>query len=350
MGLEGFSMPEASRECAQRAGFARVGDNAEVPEQPCAYTRLVGASILLTVLRGFLMGSADVVPGVSGGTVALVLGFYQRLVASVKAGSSALGRFARLQIPEGIAWLRRVEWLFLVPLLAGIALAIATLASLIETQLNDHPVEVAALFLGLVASSVIVAWRHLRRRDPARLAVMVAVAAALFVALGLRGGTSEDSVAQATDPAVWAYFLAGAVAICAMILPGISGSLILVLLGMYGPVLDAVTDHRFGLLGVFLVGATLGLALFSQLLHWALAHHHDTVMAALIGLMLGSTRVLWPWPNGLNSTQLGAIDGSVPAALTLAIIGLVAVLAVNELAMRREDAIEAAEVSEAPAS
>ena len=293
-------------------------------------------AVLGTVVRGFLMGTADVVPGVSGGTVALVLGFYERLIDSVKAASSALGRFVRLEFGGGVDWLARVEWLFLVPLLAGIGLAIATLAGVLEMQLEEHPVEVAALFLGLVTSSILVVWRLLERRDPVRLAVMIGVGAVLFLALGLRDGTSEATVSQASDPALWTFFLSGAIAICAMILPGISGSLILVLLGMYGPLLDAVTGRELGLLGVFLVGATIGLALFAQLLHWALEHHHDTMMAALIGLLIGSTRVLWPWPNGLDGTSLGAPDGSVPAAAALGALGVVSVLAVHQLARRRE--------------
>ncbi len=293
-------------------------------------------AVLGTVVRGFLMGTADVLPGVSGGTVALVLGFYERLIDSVKAASSALGRFVRLEFGGGVDWLARVEWLFLVPLLAGIGLAIATLAGVLEMQLEEHPVEVAALFLGLVISSILVVWRLLERRDPVRLAVMIGVGAVLFLALGLRDGTSEATVSQASDPALWTFFLSGAIAICAMILPGISGSLILVLLGMYGPLLDAVTGRELGLLGVFLVGATIGLALFAQLLHWALEHHHDTMMAALIGLLIGSTRVLWPWPNGLDGTSLGAPDGSVPAAAALGALGVVSVLAVHQLARRRE--------------
>ena len=175
---------------------------------------------------------------------------------------------------------------------------------------------------------------------------MVLVGAIVFVAMGLRGGTSEDSVSQATDAAVWAYFLSGSLAICAMILPGISGSLILVMLGMYGPVLDAVTNREFGLLGVFLVGATLGLALFSQLLHWALERHYDTVMAVLIGLMIGSTRVLWPWPNGLDDTGLGAPDGAVVSTTLLVVFGVVLVLAVNEVALRLEGRTTVQEIDE----
>ena len=280
------------------------------------------------------MGAADVVPGVSGGTIALILGIYERLIGSVRAGSSALGRLARLDIDAAADWLRRVEWSFLVPLLAGIGLAVFALASLIETQLDDHPIEVAALFLGLVSGSVIVAWRILRNRDLSRLLVLVVVGVGVFVALGMRAGTTEETVSQTADPALLAYFLSGAIAICAMILPGISGSLILVLLGVYTPVLDAVTDREISVLVVFLIGATLGLALFSQLLHRALERHRDTVMAALIGLMLGSTRVLWPWPNGLDGTRLSAPDEAIPAAIALAIVGFAAVFAISEIAAR----------------
>ena len=314
------------------------------------YTPGMTIDVLATVARGFLMGAADVVPGVSGGTVALVFRFYGRLVASVKAGSSALGRFARLDIPSGTSWLGRVEWTFLMPLLAGILLAAATLASVIDTQLQDHPIEMAALFLGLVASSILVAWRLIEQRDASRMLVMAAVGATLFVLLGLREGTSEEGVSQSADPAVWAFFFSGAVAIWAMILPGISGSLILVMLGMYRPVLDAATDRELGLLAVFVVGAALGLALFSQLLHWALDRHYDTVMAALIGLMAGSTRVLWPWPNGLDDTSLGAPDEAIAPAIALIVVGLVLVIVVNELALRIERRAATSVADEAAAS
>ncbi len=280
------------------------------------------------------MGAADVVPGISGGTVALVLGIYRRLVDALRSGSAALGRFVRGDLDGGLELVKRVEWVFILPLLAGMVFAIASLANLIETQLDDHPIEIAALFLGLVASSILVAWRLLERRDPPRLLTMVAVGAVAFVLLGLRDGTSEDSVGQVDDAAFWAFFLSGAVAISAMILPGISGSLILVMIGMYSPVLDAVTGRDALPILVFVAGATLGLALFSQVLHWALHHHYDSVMAALIGLMFGSTRVLWPWPEGLDGTTLGSPDGSIPAAVTLAILGSLVVLAINTVALR----------------
>lgn len=287
-----------------------------------------------SIARGFLMGAADVVPGVSGGTIALVVGIYERLLESIRSGSSALGSVLRLDWRRALAWAAKVEWGFILPLLAGIALAILTLAGLIESQLEENPVQLAALFLGLVAGSVVVAWRMLRRRDPARLLIMLATAVAVFVLLGVRRGTSEDAVAQLDDAALWVFFASGAVAICAMILPGISGSFILVILGMYGPVLAAVNDRDLLPVAAVGLGAVVGLALFSQLLHWALQHHHDSVLAALIGLMAGSVRVVWPWPDGVDSTALGAPDEAVLVSAVLAAVGLVAVIAIHALSER----------------
>lgn len=290
----------------------------------------------LNVARGFLMGAADVVPGVSGGTVALVLGIYRRLVASIKAGSSGLGAIVRWRPSEITRHLGSVEWRLVVPLLIGIGLAILLLAGIIERQLHDRPIQMAALFLGLVAGSVVVAWRLLTVRDLPRLAVVAGVGLIVFWVLGLRGGTTADAVGQVGDPALWGFFGAGAVAIWAMILPGISGSFILVLLGMYGPTLSAVNDRDFGILVVFTLGAVIGLAFFSQLLHWLLTTHHDTVMAGLIGLMLGSIRVLWPWPGGVESTTLGAPDRLVLVSVALALAAFFVVVVINEAAIRHE--------------
>jgi putative membrane protein len=296
--------------------------------------------------RGFLMGAADIVPGVSGGTVALVLGFYQRLVASIRAGSSALGRLIRFDIAGFRRWLAAVEWSFLVPLLVGILLAIIALAGVIERLLHDYPIEMAALFLGLIAGSIVIVWQLLTKRDAKRLGIMVVVGLTVFFLLGLREGTSEETVSQFTEPELWAFFVAGAIAICAMILPGVSGSFLLVMLGMYGPVLGAVNDRDIGTLLVFLIGATVGLALFSQGLHWALRDHYDSVMAALIGLMIGSIRVLWPWPDGLNTTSLGAPDRNIASAILIAVIACAVVLAINGLAKRTEHRTTADEVDE----
>ncbi|MCL1692858.1 MAG: DUF368 domain-containing protein [Actinomycetia bacterium] len=284
-----------------------------------------------SLFRGFLMGAADIVPGVSGGTIALVLGMYERLIASVRAGSSALGAFLRLDFSGGVAWLRKVDWYFILPLGAGIGLAIITLAHLLERLLHDHAVVMAALFLGLVAGSAVIAWKLLTVRDMRRVAIIAGVALTVFVLLGLNESTSSETAAQISDPAMWAFFGSGAIAICAMILPGISGSFILVMLGMYGPLLSAVTSRDFGSLIVFMIGAVIGLALFSQVLHRALRDHYNTVMAALIGLMLGSLRVLWPWPLGVDSTALHAPGSDALAALAVAVSAFALVLGIEIL-------------------
>lgn len=293
-------------------------------------------TLFLTTVRGFAMGAADIVPGVSGGTIALVLGIYERLVASIRAGSSALGHLAKGDLAGFRRWMVTVEWLFILPLGVGILLAVITLAKLIEHLLTDQPVLMASIFLGLVAGSVVVAIRLLKRPSAIHAWIVVGVGIVVFVLLGLRGGTSEDSVGQIADPALWAFFVAGAVAICAMILPGVSGSFLLVVLGMYGPVLAAVTDRNFLSLGVFLVGAVIGLALFSQILDRALRSHHDVMLATLIGLMAGSVRVLWPWPLGVDSTDLGAPDGDVLVAVVAAVIGFVFVVVVARAAQELE--------------
>lgn len=299
--------------------------------------------IPFSVLRGFFMGAADIVPGVSGGTIALVFGIYERLVASIKDGSSALGAALRLDLRTARGWLVAVEWRFILPLLGGIGIAVLLLAGVIEHQLDTNPIEMSALFAGLVAGSIVVAWQLLGHRDAPRMLILVAVAVAVFVVLGLFGGTTQEAVGQLESVALWAFFVSGAIAICAMILPGISGSFILVLVGMYGPVLAAVNDRDLPSLGVFAIGAITGLALFSQLLHWALEHHHDSVMAALIGLMAGSMRVLWPWPDGVESTALGAPDESVGPAVVLAVMAFGVVVVMHRLAVRRQrrhDALE----------
>lgn len=286
---------------------------------------------LVTVLRGFLMGAADVVPGVSGGTIALVLGIYERLVDSIRSGSSALGHLVKGDWRGAKRWLAQVDWGFLIPLLGGILLAVVSLARIIRDLLHDYPEEMAGLFMGLIAGSVVIAWRLVKDWSARNLVIVTGVAVAVFALLGLREGTTDDTVGQLADPALWAFFAAGAIAICAMILPGVSGSFLLVILGMYGPVLDAVNDRDFASLGVLLVGMIIGLALFSQLLSWALDHHHDMVMAALIGLMAGSIRVLWPWPDGLDSTALQAPESNLPTVLGLAVLSLAVVVVLGRL-------------------
>ena len=305
-----------------------------------------GREIPFTFLRGFAMGSADIVPGVSGGTVALVFGIYRRLIDAIRHGSSALGRFLKGDLKGGMGLLREVEWGFLIPLLAGILAAVLALSHLIETLLTDRPVEMAGLFMGLVLGSVVIAWGLLQQRDGLRLAVLAASAVVVFFLMGLTTGTTEESVSQLDSPALWVFFGAGAIAICAMILPGVSGSFLLVTMGMYGAVLSAVNDRDVLAVGVFALGCVVGLALFSQLLHWALSEHYDTVMAGLIGLMLGSLRVLWPWPLGVDSTRLDAPTDPITAPVLLAVGGFLVVITIDQVSKRLEHRSSGDEVAD----
>jgi putative membrane protein len=280
------------------------------------------------VFRGFCMGAADVVPGVSGGTIALVLGIYERLIATVRQGATSLAYVARLDIPEALKRLFSVDWGFVLPLLVGIGAAIVILARPIEHLLEEQPVEMAAAFFGLVIASIAIAWDGLRARDSRRLGVVAAVAVVTFLFLGFR--SSEES-----DPALWFVFVAGLIAICAMILPGVSGSFLLLMLGMYDYIIDAVNQRDVVVLGVFLVGCVIGLASFSSVLHALLRRYHDTVLAVLIGMMVGSLRVLWPWPGGVETTELGRpVWGDVPLALLVGVVAALAVFALTRWSNR----------------
>lgn len=279
------------------------------------------------------MGSADLVPGVSGGTIALVIGVYERLVSSIREGSSAMGAVLSGQFKRSAQHLGRVEWKLLLSLLTGIALAVITLARVIEHQLEINATAMAGGFFGLVVGSVIIAWRLLKVPAWHHYLISVVVGLGVFAALGL----GEDAVVQ--NPSLPVYFGAGALAICAMILPGISGSLILLLVGMYQAILGAVNDRDLAAVGVFAVGAVVGLALFSQILHWALARHHDVVLAGLVGLMGGSLRILWPWPNGVDSSALGGPGDDVLLVVGAGLIGLVLVFIVARLATPAKDEI-----------
>lgn len=291
---------------------------------------------------GFLMGSAEVVPGVSGGTVALVGGIYTRLIDAVRDGVNLALALARGRFDEGVRRFRRLDWALLIPLLISMAVAVLSLARVIDHYLETQPVPISGLFLGLVLGSVPVAFRLIRRVDAGAVLTAVGVGVALFVLLGLR----EETVGEAGDTAgapLWAYPLAASVAICAWILPGVSGSLMLVMMGMYSHVFGAINDGDLPPLILFAVGAAIGLALFSKLLAWLLERHHDRMVAAMIGLMLGSVRVLWPWPGGVESSGLEAPRDDVGIPLLLAVVGFAVVLLFGRLGGVKEEPAPSAE-------
>jgi putative membrane protein len=306
------------------------------PAEPESAYRPGGAVELVRhAVFGFLMGCADTVPGVSGGTVAFVCGIYGRLIDAIRDGSRVLSSALKGDRRAAVAGLRALDLRLLVPLLGGIGVAVVALASAIEHLLEESPESMAALFTGLVAGSVVVSWGLLRRPDRRTVAIVVLATAATFLLLGLK----ESTTAEAGDPTapLWAYPLAASIAICAMILPGVSGSFLLVTMGMYDDVLGAVNERDVLALVLFMLGAVAGLAVFSRVLAWLMDHHHDMVVAAMIGLMLGSIRLLWPWPDGVSSSELGRPEGAVALAAVLAAVGFVVVLVIGRLGVLEEE-------------
>ncbi len=297
------------------------------------------ALLPLDLARGFLIGMAELVPGVSGGTVALVTGLYEQLIGSashvVSAGRRLVTGPDRLR--SAASELRRTDWWLVVPVLAGMAAAVLTMAGVMSVFVGDHPEHARGLFLGMVAVSIVV---PLRMLPPAHRPAFVdagAVLAAALVAwllIGLAGGGTV------VDPAAPVVFLAAAVAICALVIPGVSGSFFLLAVGLYTTTLDAVHDRDLGYVAVFAAGAIAGLASFVQVLHWLLDHHRRTTLLVMAGLMVGSLRALWPWQSGGNDEHGGPGALLAPQAPVLGPVLLVllgaAVVGVLVLAEARQ--------------
>ena len=278
-------------------------------------------SLPLHFAQGLLMGGADVIPGVSGGTVALIIGIYERLIDSIRALATAAVAAARGDGSGARELVRRVEWSLVIPLGLGIVTAIAIGSVVILPLLDRYPAQMRGLFFGLIAASLIVPWRRIGRHDTATSTLMVGAAVIAAVLVGL----PPSEVAEPSLPLV---FACAAVAICAMILPGVSGAFLLLVLGVYDATLHAVSGLDLAYIGVFVAGAALGLGIFSRLLSYLLHSHHDLTMAALVGLMAGSLRALWPWQTETRGLQAPPADvGAVMVVIALALVGFAAVTA-----------------------
>jgi putative membrane protein len=240
---------------------------------------------------GFLMGCADLVPGVSGGTIAFISGIYEELIGTIKKlsvdGLELLFKFRFVEL-----W-KMVPWKFLVPLFAGIFSAIVLLSSVLEFALEVYPSYVWSFFFGLVVASVLTILPKVRVWNAEAVGGFVAGTVGAFLLVG--------AVPVETPATLLAFFLSGAVAICAMILPGISGSFILLILGKYQQVLGAVNDRNFLVLFVVAAGCVVGLALFSRVLHYLFEHKHDLTVAVLCGFLVGSLRKVWPWKETVQT-------------------------------------------------
>ncbi|WP_419842306.1 DUF368 domain-containing protein [Candidatus Poriferisodalis sp.] len=301
--------------------------------------------IMADVARGLAMGAADVVPGVSGGTVALLLGIYDRLVAQVAHLSTSASAALRGHVRLAFRMAAQAEWSFLAALAAGIAIAVVALVELVRYGIEEQPVGLSAAFFGLVLATAVITRREVSRWRWELVATAAAVAAAVFVLLGVRSGS-------VTDPAAAVIIAAGTLAVCAMILPGISGAFVLLMIGLYDPITAAVSQRDLATVSLFALGAAVGLGLFSRLLAFVLERRRDAVIAVLLGLMAGSLRVLWPWPvgdtaaEGFGNAALGAPPASeVPGALLAA-----AVAAALAVALRRFGGSQQQRVTELPRS
>jgi len=238
------------------------------------------------VLRGMAMGASDIVPGVSGGTMAFILGIYEELIDSLRmlGDPHFLQALFRFRIKEIFNIL---NWKFLVSVFSGILLAILILSRGLEWLLVNEPVLLWSFFFGLVLASVFVVARRIKKWQPGMVVVLIAGMVSAYLLVG--------AAPTHTPNTWWFYMLSGAVAICAMILPGISGAFILVLLGKYQHVLAAVNNRDVATVAFVAVGAVIGLVTFAQILNWLFKHYHDITVAALTGLMVGSLRKVWPW-------------------------------------------------------
>ncbi|HUH00116.1 MAG TPA: DUF368 domain-containing protein [Gammaproteobacteria bacterium] len=280
--------------------------------------------------RGMLMGGADVIPGVSGGTVALIVGVYERLIRSIRLGASALLAGVRLDFTGSRERFSQVEWRLVLPLGAGILTALLIGARVIPALLESHAEPLAALFFGLILGSLIVPLRRIESIGAAEVAVIAAAAVAAFFLVGL-------PPREIVDPPLPFVFVAAAVAICAMILPGVSGAFLLLVMGIYRPTLEALTSLNLAYVVTFVAGAVIGLGSFARLLEWLLVHRHSVTMAALTGLMIGALRALWPW-QAEDRTLLAPPDLMSAAALAaLALLGALAVLMLVWVGGRRLD-------------
>ena len=275
---------------------------------------------ILTAVKGACMGAADVIPGVSGGTIAFIMGIYDKFVASLAAiNLEAVKLFFTGKFKE--FW-KHINGSFLLSLAIGIGVSVISLATVMQALLSDFPIQTWAFFFGLIVASSIFILRGISGWSLREL---------LFLAGGIVLGVVICTLSPTQTPdALWFIFLSGAVAICAMILPGISGSFILLILGKYQYILGAVSDlvagqnvtHNILILAVFAIGAVVGILGFSKFLHWILSRWHKQTLIILAGFIIGSLVKIWPWnnPEAIAQTELtGSLH--IGSAIIIALIG-----------------------------
>lgn len=252
-----------------------------------------GLNSLLIFLKGMAMGAADVVPGVSGGTIAFISGIYDPLLRSINAINLSLFKTFKAEGIKGV-W-KSVNGPFLLLLFAGIATSVVSLAKLLSTLLETQPIMLWSFFFGLILASIVLVWKPIVHSNKWSTALLSIVGFVSALSISLFNPLPEAS-------SLTYLFFSGALAICAMILPGISGSFILVLLGSYPTVLNAVHERNLSVLLVVGAGAIFGLLSFSKLLKWLFEHFKNATLTVLVGFIAGSLPKIWPWKV---ETELG---------------------------------------------
>lgn len=312
----------------------------EAPSPGAPTGRQTPLGILLNLVRGVLIGMAELVPGVSGGTVALVTGVYDELLDSAAHVLSALKRL--VQGPDRwngfVGQLRQSSWGLLVPVMAGMLAAVLLAAGAMADLVVDHPEHARGLFLGLVVASIAVPLlmaRDSRREDEAArrptlspvAAVLVVVVAAVisFLLVSMAGGETR------MQPNLLVVFLAAAVAICALVVPGVSGSFFLLAIGLYAPTMAAIDERDLTYIAVFGLGAMVGLASFVRVIRYFLLRHRRVTLLAMSGLMIGSLRALWPWQEVVGEHGAGAVTSPADPVTGPVLLGLLGAVVVAAL-------------------
>ncbi len=253
------------------------------------------ADYFVVSLKGIAMGAADVVPGVSGGTIAFISGIYQELLSSISSFDLSLIKELKQSGFKSV-W-EKINGNFLASLFIGIAISVASLAKIISWMLDNHPVQLWSFFFGLVLASVVYIGKQIGKIDFKKVLFFV-VGAGLALWITMLKPLVTDNTSMLF------LFIAGALAICAMILPGISGAFILVLLGAYKPILEAVHSRDLKIIAVVGAGAVIGLLIFSKILKWLFSKYEQLTLAVLCGFIFGSLNKIWPWKKVLETKTI----------------------------------------------
>lgn len=254
-------------------------------------------------LKGFAMGAANVIPGVSGGTIALITGIFGRIINALN-GLMSFKTWKLLFAGKFKEFVSKVDGRFLLAVMIGAVLSVFTLAKLMQYLLDQYPVQTWAFFLGMIAASAVFMLAEVR---------CWRVSYGLWIAVGIGLGIALCTLSptETTDD-LWFIFICGAIAICTMILPGVSGSFILLLLGKYEYIMNAISNLNWPILAAFGIGCAIGIVAFSKALHWLLARYQQQTMLVLVGFVMGSLIKVWPWSDEALAAATAASDGSAP--------------------------------------